>query len=253
MYPKGWCSSHGLFGSLHTTTHLTRPDYKGPLPCTPRVGVLHTEYLAPFTPRHTSPGQTIRVPYHVPQGLVLFTRTIWLPSQHNTPHQARLKGSPTTYPKGWCCSHGLFGSLHNTTHLTRPDYKGPLPCTPRVGVVHTEYLAPFTPRHTSPGQTIRVPTMYPKGWCCSHGLFGSLHIASQHNTPHQARQLSLVHTSDGDGSTKFHTNSVKRRRNRRERKGFFSSVPSPFYRVCMEFCASVSVSPSVSVASVNQA
>ena len=53
--------------------------------------------------------------------------------------------------------------------------------------------------------------------------------------------------------TKFHTNSVKPRRNRRERKGLFSCVPSPFYRVCMGFCASVTVSASVSVASVNQA
>ena len=52
-----------------------------------------------------------------------------------------------------------------------------------------------------------------------------------------AFKKSLVHTNDGDGSgdrdgsIKFHTNSVKRRLNRRERKGLFSSVPSPFYRV----------------------
>ena len=71
--------------------------------------------------------------------------------------------------------------------------------------------------------------------------------------------LSLVHTSDGDGSgdgdgsTKFHINSVKRRRNRRKETLPFSSVPSPFYRVYIEFRASVSVSASVSVASVNQA
>ena len=64
-------------------------------------------------------------------------------------------------------------------------------------------------------------------------------------------KLCLVHTSDGDGSTKFHTNPVKRRRNRRERKGFFSPVPSPFYKVYMELGASVSA--SVCVASVNQA
>ena len=50
---------------------------------------------------------------------------------------------------------------------------------------------------------------------------------------------------------KFYTNPVKWRRNIRERKGLFSSVPSPFYRACMEFRASVSA--SVSVASVNQA
>ena len=49
--------------------------------------------------------------------------------------------------------------------------------------------------------------------------------------------LVLVHTSDGDGSgvgdgsTKFHTNPVKRRRNRRKQILPFSSVPSPFYRV----------------------
>ena len=65
--------------------------------------------------------------------------------------------------------------------------------------------------------------------------------------------LSLVHTSDGDrsgdgdGSTKLHTEPVKQRRNRRERKGLFSSVPSLFYRVCVEFRA------SVNIASVNQA
>ena len=65
--------------------------------------------------------------------------------------------------------------------------------------------------------------------------------------------LSLVHISDGDGSgdvsTKFHTNPVKRRRNRRKQTLPFSSVPSPFYRVCMELRSFV----SVSVASVNQA
>ena len=44
--------------------------------------------------------------------------------------------------------------------------------------------------------------------------------------------LSLVHTSENQTLP-------------------FSSVPSPFYRVCMEFRASVSV--SVSVTSVNQA
>ena len=59
--------------------------------------------------------------------------------------------------------------------------------------------------------------------------------------------LSLVHTNGGDGSTKFHTNPIKRRRNRRKKTLPFSSVPSPFYRVCIELCA------SVSVASVNQA
>ena len=72
--------------------------------------------------------------------------------------------------------------------------------------------------------------------------------------------LSLVHTSDGSGdgdrSTKFHTNPVKRRQNIREWKGLFSSVLSPFYRVCMEFCVSISVSTnsisaSVSIAGVN--
>ena len=66
--------------------------------------------------------------------------------------------------------------------------------------------------------------------------------------------LSLVHTSDGDGSTKSHyTNPVKRRQNRRKQTLPFSPVPSPFYRVCMEFRASISVSASVPVASVNQA
>ena len=70
--------------------------------------------------------------------------------------------------------------------------------------------------------------------------------------------LSLVHTSDGDwsgdgdGSTKSHTNPVKRRRNRRKQTLPFSSLPYPFYRVCMKCRASVSVSASVSVASVNQ-
>ena len=65
--------------------------------------------------------------------------------------------------------------------------------------------------------------------------------------------LSLVHISNGDGSgdgdvsTKFHTNPVKRRRNRRKQTLPFSSVSSPFYRVCMELRS------SVSVASVNQA
>ena len=68
-----------------------------------------------------------------------------------------------------------------------------------------------------------------------------------------ATPLSLVHTSDGDRSTKFHTNPVKRRRNRREWKGLLSSVTSLFCRVCMEFRASVSVSAFVFVASVNQA
>ena len=61
--------------------------------------------------------------------------------------------------------------------------------------------------------------------------------------------LYVVHTSDGggsgdgdgDGSTKFHTNPVKRRRNRRKQTLPFSSVPSPFYRVYMEFRASGSV------------
>ena len=73
--------------------------------------------------------------------------------------------------------------------------------------------------------------------------------------------ISLVHTSDGersgdgDGSTKFHTNPVKWRRNRRIETLPFSSVPSPFYTVCMKFRASVFrfVSTSVSIASVNQA
>ena len=68
--------------------------------------------------------------------------------------------------------------------------------------------------------------------------------------------LTLVHTCDGDGtgdgSTKFHTNPVKWRRNRRERKDLFSSVPFPFYRVCMEFRASVSMFISVSVASAGE-
>ena len=64
---------------------------------------------------------------------------------------------------------------------------------------------------------------------------------------------SLVHTSDVDESTKFHTNPVKRRRNRRKQTFPFPSVPSLFYRFCMEFRASVSVSAPVSVASVNQA
>ena len=67
--------------------------------------------------------------------------------------------------------------------------------------------------------------------------------------------LCIVHTSDGDGSgdgrgsTKSHINPVKWRRSRGKQTLLFSSVPSPFYRVCMEFRASV----SVSVASVNQA
>ena len=78
------------------------------------------------------------------------------------------------------------------------------------------------------------------------------------NSQNRRHYLSFVHTSDGDGSgdkdgrTKFHTNSVKRRRNRRERTVLFSSVLSPFYRDCMELQASVSVSAYVSLASVNQ-
>ena len=58
------------------------------------------------------------------------------------------------------------------------------------------------------------------------------------------QQYSLAHTSDGDGrgdgdgSTKSRTNPAKRRRNRRKQTLPFSSVPSPFYWVCMEFRAS---------------
>ena len=52
---------------------------------------------------------------------------------------------------------------------------------------------------------------------------------------------------------KIHTNLVKWRQNIREQKGLFSSVLSPFYRVCMGFCASVSAPASISAASVNQA
>ena len=66
-----------------------------------------------------------------------------------------------------------------------------------------------------------------------------------------AAALSLVHSSDGDGSgdgsTKLHTNPAKRRRNKRKQNLPFSSVPSPFYRVYYAIRA------SVSVASVNQA
>ena len=44
----------------------------------------------------------------------------------------------------------------------------------------------------------------------------------------------------------IHTNPVEWRQNILEQKGLFSSVSSPFYRVCMEFHSSVSVSGLVS-------
>ena len=53
---------------------------------------------------------------------------------------------------------------------------------------------------------------------------------------------SLVHTKYGDGSTKFHSDFLNKLwKTETEPKGLFSSVSSPFYRVCMGFRASVAV------------
>ena len=51
---------------------------------------------------------------------------------------------------------------------------------------------------------------------------------------------------------KIHINPGCKMETEQERMGLFPSILSPFYRVCMEFCASVSISASVSVV-VNQA
>lgn len=68
-------------------------------------------------------------------------------------------------------------------------------------------------------------------------------------TEHKQKFLSLVHTHDRggsrDGSTKSHTNPLKWRPNRRKQTLQFSSVPSPFHRVCMGLRASISVSISL--------
>ena len=102
-----------------------------------------------------------------------------------------------------------------------------------------------------------------RGYSIEHnkGVGGAGRRVRHHLAVERLNNLSLVLTNNGDRSRdgdrdeslKFRTNPVKCRQNIREWKGLFSSVPSLFHMVCIGFCAFVSISTCVSVASVNQA
>ena len=94
------------------------------------------------------------------------------------------------------------------------------------------------------------PHPHPKHTCTFHMLV----ILMKKSTTPKA-WFTLASDRDGSGdedrSTKAHTKPVKQRQNKSKQTLPFSYVLSPFYRVCREFYASVSVSASIYAASVN--